>query len=58
MSLQAADLPKSHTYRDSVESNKGNVHSDAVWLARKELPKVVDDTCYENDLSFTIRGLR
>jgi hypothetical protein len=39
-------------------SRKGNIHSDAVWFALKDLPKVVDDTWYENDLRFAIRGLQ
>jgi len=58
MPLQAADLLEWHTLRDFVESKKGNIHSDAVCFALKDLPKVVDDTWYENDLRFAIRGLR
>jgi hypothetical protein len=38
------------THRDFVESKKGNIHSDADWFALSDLPKVVDDTWYENDL--------
>jgi hypothetical protein len=58
MPLQAADLLESHTHRDFVGSKKGNIHSDAGWFAPEDLPKVVDDTWYENDLRFAIRGLR
>jgi hypothetical protein len=58
MLLRAADLLEWHTHRDFVESKKGNIHSNAVSFALKDVPKVVDDTWYENDLRFAIRGLR
>lgn len=58
MRPRAADLLECHKHRDFVESKKGNIHSDAVWFALKDLPKVADDTSYENDLRFAIRGLR
>jgi len=58
MPLQAADLLAWHTHRDFVKSKEGSVHADAVWLALKDLPKVVDDTWDANDLRFAIRGLR
>lgn len=58
MPLQAADLLAWHTHRDFVKSKEGNAHADAVWLALKELPTVVDDTWYAMDLRLAIRGLR
>jgi hypothetical protein len=58
MPLQAADLLAWHTHKDFVETKEGNIHADAVWLALKDLPKVVDDTWYANDLRLAIRGLR
>jgi hypothetical protein len=58
MLLQAADLLEWRTPRDFVESKKGNIHSNSVSFALEDLPKVVDDTWYENDLRFAIRGLR
>lgn len=58
MPLQAADLLAWHTHRDFVKSKEGSVHADAVWLALKDLPKVVDDTWDANDLRLAIRGLR
>ena len=58
MPLQAADLLAWHAHRDFVKSKEGKPHADAVWLALKELPKVVDDTWDANDLRLAIRGLR
>jgi hypothetical protein len=58
MLLQVADLLEWHTHRDFLKSKKSNIHSNAVSFALKDLPKVVDDTWYENELTFAIRGLR
>jgi hypothetical protein len=58
MPLQAADLLSRIPIAISLNRRKGNIHSYAVWFALKDLSKVVDDTWYENDLRFAIRGLR